>query len=542
MKKMYGDRYRLKPTKEQAEKMKHYIDVSTFLYNQLVRNQREARNYHRYWFIEQHFSFILGHIKGFLCLQIFKEILRTKWDKETLSKYRKEIRELKDQCTYYKDRIAYNYIIGDISRDLLNNKKNFIYSIPGSTKQMVGENIAQAMSNYLNPQIKNTGFPTFKKEDDAKSFSIKMDTLMDNHIETIGKKTYINIPIRTKESKKGERSSETLKLEFIKHRPTRNLGVVLTISKWGERYYISFNSFVDEEVKKVNKEKLKNNKIAGIDRNCNNIRYIALSDTHKGKDNYFTKTKNIRGEYVLDELENKELRIKSKHCRKKSGFELKHKYFPFLTRENYFAFIKKLKSEGKLIKNRYKPNKEISFTNVPGIEGNEKKVFSLLKGSVRSKNRIKADKHLMKITQSKVDVRSDRNHWVSHKIANKYDFIVFENLKLKNMTKSAKGDNVIPGKNVKAKSGLNKKMLDTALGSFKEMVSYKAKYQGKEVVVVDPKYTSITCGRPWCRHVSKSNRKPGKPFKCVKCRYTKDSDNNAADNIKIKGKEKLKKG
>ena len=43
----------------------------------------------------------------------------------------------------------------------------------------------------------------------------------------------------------------------------------------------------------------------------------------------------------------------------------------------------------------------------------------------------------------------------AHTIAQKYGWVAMENLKLKNMTKSAKGTVEDPGRNVKQKSGLN---------------------------------------------------------------------------------------
>ena len=69
--------------------------------------------------------------------------------------------------------------------------------------------------------------------------------------------------------------------------------------------------------------------------------------------------------------------------------------------------------------------------------------------------------------------RLDWCHKVSREIANKYDVAYLEDLKIKNMTASAKGTAEAPGKHVKAKSRLNRSMLDTGWGIFERCLSYK---------------------------------------------------------------------
>ena len=107
--------------------------------------------------------------------------------------------------------------------------------------------------------------------------------------------------------------------------------------------------------------------------------------------------------------------------------------------------------------------------------------------------------------------------------------IVLEDLKVKNMTKSAKGTIDNPGKNVKAKSGLNKSILDQGWGEFKRQLEYKQKWRGGDVILVNPKYTSQACSV--CNNVCADNRTSQSEFKCVACGHKTNADFNAALNV-----------
>ena len=115
-------------------------------------------------------------------------------------------------------------------------------------------------------------------------------------------------------------------------------------------------------------------------------------------------------------------------------------------------------------------------------------------------------------------------HKASTKIINAFDCIVVENLNLQGMTKRAKEVNV------KAKSGLNKSLLDVGIGKFFNMLDYKTKWQGKTLVKVNPAYTSQTCSNCGC--VSPDNRKSQSRFECIECGHNENADVNAAKNIK----------
>lgn len=131
------------------------------------------------------------------------------------------------------------------------------------------------------------------------------------------------------------------------------------------------------------------------------------------------------------------------------------------------------------------------------------------------------------------NARLDFLHKASTQISHSHAMIVIEDLKVKNMAKSAKGSVGKPGKNVKAKSGLNKSILDQGWAMFVQMLEYKQAWAGGDVLRVDPKYTSQTC--PCCHHVSKENRKSQSAFECTECGFSDNADFVGALNVLARG-------
>ena len=106
-----------------------------------------------------------------------------------------------------------------------------------------------------------------------------------------------------------------------------------------------------------------------------------------------------------------------------------------------------------------------------------------------------------------------------------------KDLRIKNMTATAKGTVENPGVNVAAKSALNRRLLDQGWGELRRQVGYKLKWAGGELKLVDPRNTSRTCSQPNCGHVSRDNRLTQADFLCLKCGHTANADTNAAINI-----------
>jgi transposase len=119
----------------------------------------------------------------------------------------------------------------------------------------------------------------------------------------------------------------------------------------------------------------------------------------------------------------------------------------------------------------------------------------------------------------------DALHKATRRLADEFEILVFEDLNLPGMTKSAKGTMEEPGRNVRAKSGLNRELLAACLGKIPVMAALKE----ARVVVVDPRNTSRLC--PECGSTDAANRSSTR-FLCISCGYEADADVNAARNIR----------
>jgi putative transposase len=150
-----------------------------------------------------------------------------------------------------------------------------------------------------------------------------------------------------------------------------------------------------------------------------------------------------------------------------------------------------------------------------------------------SQNWKKQKARVQKIHRLIRNSRRDFLHKASTSLTQRFGQIIVEDLRVCNMSRSAKGNAENPGTNVKAKSGLNKSILDQGWGEFSRQLEYKLCWQGKELVKIPPAYTSQTCSA--CGHVSKNNRKSQSKFVCEKCGLTIHADHNAAINIHTLG-------
>ena len=147
-----------------------------------------------------------------------------------------------------------------------------------------------------------------------------------------------------------------------------------------------------------------------------------------------------------------------------------------------------------------------------------------------SKNWIKQKNRISKIHEDISNIRKDYLHKVSTTLTKNHGIVGVEDLKIKNMTKSARGTKENPGRNVRAKSGLNRAILDKGWGKFTGMLEYKLNYSGGMFVPVLAKYTSLIC--PECGYVSKENRESQAVFVCKSCGFTHNADWVGAENVR----------
>ena len=96
------------------------------------------------------------------------------------------------------------------------------------------------------------------------------------------------------------------------------------------------------------------------------------------------------------------------------------------------------------------------------------------------------------------------------------------------MTRSAAGTIEKPGTGVAQKRGLNRSITEQTWGLLRTQLTYKAEWAGRELVVIDPKFTSQRCSE--CGVVSAEHRQR-KRYDCAECGMTEDADINAARNI-----------
>ncbi|GAA1659489.1 RNA-guided endonuclease TnpB family protein [Nonomuraea maheshkhaliensis] len=125
--------------------------------------------------------------------------------------------------------------------------------------------------------------------------------------------------------------------------------------------------------------------------------------------------------------------------------------------------------------------------------------------------------------------RLDTAHKAALALVRAYDVIVHEDLRIANMTRSASGTIAAPGRNVAAKAGLNRSILDAGWGVFLQVLAHKAESAGRELIAVNPAGTSRTCAR--CGHRAKDNRVTQASFACTACGHAAHADVNAAVNI-----------
>jgi putative transposase len=131
--------------------------------------------------------------------------------------------------------------------------------------------------------------------------------------------------------------------------------------------------------------------------------------------------------------------------------------------------------------------------------------------------------------------RDDFTHKLTTDLAKNHGWVGIEGLQVLNMTASAKGTVEAPGKNVRAKAGLNRGILDNAPGERRRQLEYKAPLFGSEVRPTPAPYTSQACSA--CGVVDKASRPGcGREFACTSCGHTAHADKNAALNIERKAR------
>ena len=179
----------------------------------------------------------------------------------------------------------------------------------------------------------------------------------------------------------------------------------------------------------------------------------------------------------------------------------------------------------------------ITIQGVSPLKKNLKKLAKLQRKLSKKKkfssNWRKTKQKIGKLHYHISNVRRDFLHKTSTQLSKSHGLIVMEDLKVGNMSKSSKGTKENPGKNVKAKSGLNRSILDQGWYTFQNLLSYKLDWRGGRLILISPKNTSLKCRI--CGHIAKDNRAVLGEFQCVNCGHTENADLNASINILAEG-------
>lgn len=153
------------------------------------------------------------------------------------------------------------------------------------------------------------------------------------------------------------------------------------------------------------------------------------------------------------------------------------------------------------------------------------------KGQPQSENYKKTKLRLGKLYRTQRRVREDWLHKMTTHLAKSCARLTVEDLNVRGMTRSAKGDSETPGKNVAAKSGLNRAILNAAFSECRRQLTYKASWYGCELIVADRYFpSSKRCSSCGARH--ESLRLGDHTYRCTTCGLIIDRDLNAAINLR----------
>jgi putative transposase len=146
-----------------------------------------------------------------------------------------------------------------------------------------------------------------------------------------------------------------------------------------------------------------------------------------------------------------------------------------------------------------------------------------------SRNREKTRAAMNRVMGRISDRRTDFCAWTANRLTARNAIVVLEDLRTKNMSKSAKGTLAEPGRQVRQKAGLNRAILGKGWHRLELALTSAARHTGTRVVKVNPAYTSQTCNR--CGVVDPKSRKSQADFECTICGHRDHADVNAAKNI-----------
>ncbi|MFK4034893.1 RNA-guided endonuclease InsQ/TnpB family protein [Nonomuraea wenchangensis] len=144
-----------------------------------------------------------------------------------------------------------------------------------------------------------------------------------------------------------------------------------------------------------------------------------------------------------------------------------------------------------------------------------------------SNRRVKVKTAVARLKAREADRRKDWVEKTSTDLARRFNVIAVEDLKIRSMTRTARGTIEDPGRNVRQKAGLNRGILAAGWGQLVQRLEHKA--PGR-VQKINPRHTSQTCNA--CKYVARESRESQALFLCVACGHQDNADVNAAKNMR----------
>ncbi len=405
----------------------------------------------------------------------------------------KQFRYELDIIPYFKRSELFNYFTKskNIDKDLkasfyFESYKGKNYNFYGDFKELTKQEPYNQVSSttisnaidtlkkaFQNMSKTKAGYPRFKKENEHNSFSILYvgtnQTSNSFKLKNIGF-TDCNIPWNSKIK------INSLSIKVHRLLPEGSIIKSATISKNNKNeWFISFIVSYDKpKVEFIGREEY-----LGIDRNVkHNVVCTSNEELNKINEELFSKDLKLKEYYDLL----KDIQIKYNKVRE----NLLIKYYGELKQNQ------KLTEEQKSSKMNF------------------------------------LEKQISKYNTKIKNYRINKNWNIANVLTNSADTIVFEDLKLKNMSKRAKDKGKSDG-TVKRKSGLNRSLMQSGLYDIKLKTEIKGKEKNNLIVEVSAKNTSNRCN--CCGHIDKANRLTQETFLCVKCNHSDNADLNASKNI-----------
>jgi len=171
----------------------------------------------------------------------------------------------------------------------------------------------------------------------------------------------------------------------------------------------------------------------------------------------------------------------------------------------------------------------------PGLRATEQRRLWLLERRLAgakpgSNRRRRVRLAVARLKARQADRRRDWTEKVSTDLARRFDMICVEDLDVRAMTRSAKGNLQRPGRGVRQKAGLNRGILAGGWGRLVDRLEEKA---SGRVYKLPSAHTSQRCST--CGHVAAESRQSQTAYRCVACAWTGNADYNAARNIAAAG-------